>query len=155
MRLARPKLAVWRAVLFAQRVASLAGMLVTVTVFRRLIVFAFALPFVVAEVVTGGSVRGTQAHIWAGAHLAADTTTTQSISTYDAAFKPSLPTLVADRAGLTDRSIVSAVPLAGVAARRVGGLFRVGYYSPANKITVITESDGKIVTVTSGAVKIR
>lgn len=154
MRLARPKLAVWRAVLFAQRVASLAGMLVTVTVFRRLIVFAFALPFVVAEVVTGGSVRGTQAHIWAGAHLAADTTTAQSISTYDAAFKPSLPTLVADRAGLTDRSIVNAVPLAG-SARRVGGLFRVGYYSPANKITVITESDGKIVTVTSGTVKIR
>jgi len=37
----------------------------------------------------------------------------------------------------------------------VGGSGRVAYYSPGNNITVITESDGKIVTVTSGAVKIR
>jgi RHS repeat-associated protein len=37
----------------------------------------------------------------------------------------------------------------------VGGSGRIGYYSPANNITVVTESNGKIVTVTSGRLRIR
>lgn len=37
----------------------------------------------------------------------------------------------------------------------VGASGRVAYYSPSDNLTVITEASGKVVTVTSGVVKIR